>query len=70
VKGSAKRGKQIPDCISAAADSLTEKTKRMEIVNPVMCLLPYRILVLLQAATRITAIDERRHTEVAKLINL
>jgi len=53
---SAKRGRQIPVCISAPAGSLAEKTERMEIVNPVMCLLPYRILVLLERVIRIATI--------------
>jgi len=70
VKGSAKRGKQIPVCTSAPAGSLAEKTERMEIVNPVMCLLPCRIAVLLERVIRIAPVYERRHTEVAELINL
>lgn len=71
VKGSAKRGKQIPVCISAPASSMTEKPERMETVNPVMCLLPYRILVLLETVIRTAPIYyEKRHTEVSELINL
>jgi len=40
VKGSAKKGKQIPVCILTPAGSLAEKTEKMEMVYPVMCLLP------------------------------
>jgi hypothetical protein len=51
--------------------SLTEKTERMEIVNPVMCLLPYRIPVLLETLIRIAPIFyDGRHTEVSEMINL
>jgi len=71
VKGSAKKGKEIPVRISAPADSLAEKTERTEIVNPVMCLLPYRVLVLLERVIRIAPIYyDRRHTEVSEMINL
>lgn len=71
VKGSAKRGEQIPVCISAPAGSLAERTERTEIVNPVMCLLPYRILELLETVIRIAPIYyERRYTGVSKVINL
>jgi hypothetical protein len=71
VKGSAKKGKQIPVCISASAGSLAEKTERMDIVNPVMCLVPYRILVLLETLIRIAPIYyDRRHTEVSEMTNL
>lgn len=71
VKGSAKGGKQIPVCSSALAGSLAEKIERMEIVNPVMCLLPCRILVLLERVIRIAAVCfERRRTEVEELIIL